>query len=599
MKSVYRALLICCLVAFSCGRETTRQLNVVLIGVDTLRPDHLGCYGYGRDTSPNIDRLARSGVLCENPVSQCPWTLPSFASVMTSLYPTQHGAGIHMNSMRTSFPTLAGMLNERGYATGAVVNVSVLSTEFGVDRGFEHYDASAPGVRRVADQVTEDALAWIDSVDDRPFFVFVHYFDPHLSYSPAAPYDTLYDPGYDGEIGNSFERETYLRMRPALFGEENEQTRADWNHIRALYDGEIAFTDEAIGDLLAGLEERGISSNTLVVLLSDHGEEFFEHRGYGHGHTLYREVIDVPLIFSLPARLPAGVRLSRQVRLVDIMPTVLDLLGFDGDTHFEGVSLAPMLTGKGNSDRVEAAIFPVGVAYSEELQRGGERKGVTAYPWKLVYDVSDGEERLYNLQQDPGETENLVRHDPDVLPMLEEMLFRGLLAMSDTWYIEMEGDGTTRIFDLEVTVEKGPGIGKIHLHTFLDCDRRIIDVGDAVHINPVASVLEVKGLEVAGLLTLAFKVEAPMGMPISFDLKIDGMPAAGKTFIGKSLKTPDGMPFSTKASRAAAESGSGPTPRPEGPYFLIWREEARYRGATRAELGEETKRELRALGYIQ
>ena len=598
MKTAHLPAVICCLLAISCAKEA-RPPNIVLIGVDTLRRDHLGCYGYELNTSPNIDRLARSGVLCENPVSQCPWTLPSFASVMTSLYPTQHGAGIHMNRMRTSFPTLAGLLLERGYATGAVVNVSVLSPEFGVDRGFQHYDASAPGVRRVADEVTRDALEWIDSVDDRPFFISVHYFDPHLSYAPPAPYDTIFDPDYVGGIGRAFERDTFLRMKPALFGQQTDETRADWDHIRALYDGEIAFTDEAVGALLKGLEKRGLRDNTLIVLLSDHGEEFFEHEGFGHGHTLYREVIDVPLIFSFADRLPAGVRVGRQVRLVDVLPTVLDLIGLDVGSHFEGVNLADLLVGKGTAGSPEGTLFPAEVAYSEELQRGGERKGVTAYPWKLIYDVSTGEEWLFNLQEDPAETENLIGLDGGTVPLLEGMLFKGLLAMSNTWYIEMAGDGTPHAFDLQVVAEKGSGIGRVHFHCFLDGDGRIVDPGGVVETTPSGSVLDIKGLEVAGSLTLAFKVESPVGLPLSFDLRIDGVPAADATFIGESLKTPVAMPFSRKASRAARKSGGRPLRKLRGPCFQVWYSEAHHRGEERAQLRDETRRELRALGYIQ
>ena len=407
------AVLACLIV--SCGAQEKR-LNLMIIGVDTLRPDHLGCYGYGRDTSPNIDNLAGRSVLFENVVSQAPWTLPSFATMLTSLYPTQHGAGdIHSQAagsygtqMNTSFPPLAMMLLKQGYSTGAVINAPALAPELGVDRGFESYSATPRWDQRTADKTTEDALSWIDENRDGPFFVFVHYFDPHLDYEPPAPYDTLYDPGYTGRLGRSFTREDYGRIESILTEENDPHARAEWDHIRALYDGEIRFTDEAVGALLDGLEERGLADNTLIVLMSDHGEEFFDHGGFEHGHTLYNELIRVPLIFSLPGRLPEAMRIGTQVRILDIMPTVLEILGIRPWTHLEGSSLVPLMTGEGEYASGGASLLPASFAYSECMLRGTEKKGLTAYPWKYVYDTITGEKMIFNLADDPGEKHNLA-----------------------------------------------------------------------------------------------------------------------------------------------------------------------------------------------
>jgi arylsulfatase A-like enzyme len=598
VTSRLRIVLLTCVLALACSREAGR-LNIILIGVDTLRQDHLGCYGYERATSPNIDELAGRGVLCANAVSQCPWTLPSFASILTSLYPTQHGAGIDMNSMRTSFPTLAGMLAEEGYATGAVINVAVLSPAFGVDRGFAHYDAAAPGVRRIADEVTERALAWIESEKDGPFFLFVHYFDPHLSYSPPAPFDTLFDPGYEGEVGRAFEQETFLRLKDRLYTASDRQTRADWAHIEALYDGEIAFTDKAVGDLLAGIRSKGLEDRTLVVLVSDHGEEFMEHGGYGHGHTLFDEVIRVPLIFSLPGRLPEGVRVARQVRPVDIMPTILDLADVDGEYRPEGVSLVPLLRGEGPPLPSDGAMFPPHLAYSEGLHRGGERKGVTAYPWRYVYHLPTGDEVLFNLAEDPGETHNRVAEDLESLSLLKSVLFTNFLAMSETWYVKFGADGAAHEVDLRITAERGGGIGKIYFHRFLDGDGQVVEMDEAIHIERSGPRLTLNRLRLDTSLTLAFKVETPPGVRVSFDLGMDGEPAIARTFIGESLGTPDKMPFTPTRRRAAATGAAGPAAEPEPPYFLVWFQENRYGVRSEVTLNEDTKRELRALGYIQ
>jgi arylsulfatase A-like enzyme len=584
-------------VVLSCGTHE-RPLNVLIIGVDTLRPDHLGCYGYGRDTSPAIDRLAAEGVLFENAISQSPWTLPSFSTVFTSLYPSQHGAMSAVSRMRESLPTLAAILAEHGYATGAVVNATVLRPEYGLNRGFDYYDPTPPRGRR-ADGATAAVLEWTEKHKDRPFMMFAHYFDPHEPYAPLPPYDTLFDTGYDGRIGNAFVLHDYF---PNVVGMNFDDLRSleekDWDHIRALYDGEIAFTDKAIDQLLDGLSDLGILDNTLVVFLSDHGEEFFEHEGFGHGHTLFGEVIRVPLIFSLPGRLPRSVKVSRQVRLVDVMPTVLDILDIEFDARLEGVSLVPVLTGSGNALPSPGALFPANLAYSEGLLQGPERKGITAQPWKLIYDLHTKGEMFFNLEQDPAEQDNLIAQKPDALVLLEDIMFNSVFEMTDTWYIEMAGAGEHHSFDVKIASERGPGIGTICLFKFLDPSGRIVDQGP-VRMSPEGHTLAIDGLDVERSLTLAFKVEAPRAVPVSFDLRIDGDPALERTYFGDDLRTPAGMPFALKPPRNTVESRTGPSRKPQPPYFLIWHCESEYKGQARAELDEKVKGELRALGYIQ
>lgn len=598
LKRLIGLLVLVLLFLVSCGGERG-PVNVLLIGVDTLRPDHLGCYGYHRDTSPNIDRLAETGVLFEHVVSQCPWTLPSFATIMTSLYPAQHGAGIDMARMGEDFPTLAGILAERGYKTGAVVNVSVLAPDFGVDRGFEHYDSTEPGEKRIAGEVTREALAWIRENRDKPFFMFVHYFDPHFSYSPPAPYDTLFNPDYRGRVGRRFDDEVYDRIRESLFDETDSRMKADWRHIEALYDGEIAYTDRAVGELLTGLSEMGLEEKTLVVFVSDHGEEFFEHKGYGHGHTLYGEVINVPMVISMPDVLPGGRRIKPQVRLVDVVPTVLDILGIQIQAEFEGASLMPLACGYGEVAARPAALFPPEVAFSEGLRRGGERKGVTAHPWKLIYHMPTGSEALFNLAEDPGETEDVIERYRDVKMLLTETLFKNLLAMSDTWYVEMAAGGSRRKFDIGLTAVRGGGEGRLYFQHFWDRDGHMIATDAAVSENDPGSALEVHGLTTGGTVRLAFRVELPPGIPLTFDLRIDGQPAPEHTYFGPGLKSPAHMPFSRRTSRAAAPTADGPRRRPDAPYFVIWHTEGQGASTVPVDLRDDLKADLKALGYIQ
>jgi arylsulfatase A-like enzyme len=586
--------------AAACGSES-RPKNVVIIAVDTLRPDHLGCYGYGRRTSPNIDRLADRGVVFENTVSQCPWTLPSFGTVFTSLYPTQHGAGTLRNKMRTSFPTLAGLLSEAGYATGGIVSAPVLSSATGIARGFQHYDLGDESMFRTADQVTVLALKWIDGHGEKPFLLFLHYWDPHDPYAPPRPYDTLFDPGYRGELGNDVSLRSLAVGGPARVGFRLSDghggiDRRDREHVIALYDGEIAFADSMIGELLGGLEERGLREETNIILLSDHGEEFFEHGGVGHGHTLHNEVISVALIMAGPGVRAQNRRVAEQVRLADVTPTVLDLVGLESDPGFEGISLVPLIENGVAPAGGDGMLFPSRVAYSEGIREGPERKAVSAYPWKLVYEISSGAEELYNLVEDRTESENLMNRHRDEATPLEDYIARALFEMSDQWFLEVWGGGAPHHFDLTVSTESGNRGGWI-------CPFKTGGEGLTATAELPAgsspSVFEIKDLAAADPVTMGLRIHAPGGLRPEMDFRIDGETAESRTFIGEALDNPGTMPFALPQRAAKVASVSGPAGRPAPPYILVWRIAGRYAGETPADLSEEAKKQLRALGYIQ
>lgn len=577
---------------------------MLIIGVDTLRPDHLGCYGYDRQTSPNIDRLARDGAVFRNTVSQAPWTLPSFGTVFTSLYPSQHGAGTLKKKVRTSFPTLATILSEAGYRTGAVISASVLHRETGISRGFEYYAVPEGRAKRRGDEVTDVALQWIDGGDGSPFFLFAHYWDPHEPYEPSAPYDTMFDPSYQGKIGNSFNpRALMLSAESQIRGMGASQSHGlgedDLNHIVSLYDGEIAFADEQIGRLLKGFEERGIKDNTLVILLSDHGEEFSEHGGFGHGHTMFSELINVALILTMPGSVPSGRIIDEQVRLLDVTPTVLDLLGLDSGFAFEGASLVPLAVGEGKVMAGPRALFPPPVAYSEAIQSGPERKAVTAHPWKVIYELSSGDQMLFNLKEDPAESRNCMGEHPDVIAPLNGLLSRALLELSEDWYVEVDPGEGRHTFDIAISAEGPAADGWIY--PFETPEGRRVDSGSDAGIlrQAAGSEYEIRNFRPEGRATLGFKIHIPRDIAAGFDIRIDGNPAIAETFIGESLKNPDQVPFTVNARRARAESSSGPAARPEPPYVLIWHVEGRYGSDVPSNLSEGVKKELRALGYIQ
>jgi hypothetical protein len=489
------------------------------------------------------------------------------------------------------------MLLKKGYSTGAMINGPALAPEYGVDRGFESYNGRPNWDSRPADRVTAGALEWIDEHEGAPFFIFVHYFDPHVPYAPPPPYDRLFDPGYNGRVGRSFDRDTYSYARQALSMEGDPRAEADWNHIRALYDGEIKFTDDAVGRLLEGLEDRGLRENTLIVFLSDHGEEFFDHGGFEHGHTLFDELIKVPLIFSLPGIIPANARVDDQVRLLDVLPTILDLIGIKPETHLEGASLRPLMAGDGDTDGSEKGLLSRRFAYSESILYGTEKKSIAAYPWKLIYDTVTGEQMLYNLAYDPCEHSNVIEYRPETRNVLEEVLFKTLCGISETWYIELAAG--THTIDVALTLPARPVSSEFTICKFFDSDGHLLD-SERFKLDHVKArtghTLRLDGLRLNGELTLAVKI-VPKSAPLEFDLRLDGESAMGRTFLGRDLKGPDRMPFTQNDTCWEISKGE-PRKRPKPPYVLIWHSGTESDFDTPVNLADGTKRKLKALGYI-
>jgi arylsulfatase A-like enzyme len=414
-----------------------RHWNVLLISVDTLRADHVGCYGYRRPTTPALDALAGEGIRFEEAFSPASWTLPAHMSLMTSRHPHLHGVDQQQNRLGATTATLAERLREHGYRTGGFV------TWFYVAGRYREYLPDAPDPARSvrAERVVDDVAAWLAEPSDRPFFGFVHLFDPHMDYDPPPPYDGMFDAGYAGAVDGRHET-----LRPHIRGVRGRPTdlaRADIEHVVALYDGEIRFADDQIARLLSRLGELGLDETTIVVVTSDHGEEFAEHGSMeGHQWTLYDEVLRVPLIVRHPA--VPGPRVVRgPVDLLDVAPTLLEWLGLPRPEGFHGRSLAGALE-SGSSD-------PDHLLFSE-IRRFNYRWAVRGAGHKLI--LTGGPERnalgqpvrrgyeLYDLEADPGETTNLVESRPDVVRRLGSELIR---------FIESVGDAATDQPDDEVT----------------------------------------------------------------------------------------------------------------------------------------------------
>jgi arylsulfatase A-like enzyme len=361
MRRLFPALLPALLLLGACGRDggTRPRPNVLLVSIDTLRADHLTCYGYPRPTSPNIDRLAREGTLFARAYASSSWTIPSHMTMFTSLPPSLHGVDDVGRPSRPRARDLAERLREAGYQTVAFVSGPTMHAAFGFDQGFERYenttafanddftqgDATRPTAatrQRSHQDVTSPAIAaaverWIDADARPPFFLFVHLWDPHYDYIPPPPYDTRFDPGWKGDFDFS-NVEYNMAIGPDM------PARA-LRHLVALYDGEIASTDAAVGRIVAALEQRGWLDGTLIALTADHGEEFFDHGNKGHMTTLYEEVLHVPLLFRLPNVVRAGRRSEAIVGSVHLMPTILGVAGVTPGPEAVGRDLSRHLAG--------------------------------------------------------------------------------------------------------------------------------------------------------------------------------------------------------------------------------------------------------------
>ncbi len=377
--------------------------RVILVSVDTLRADRLGAYGYPRPTSPILDRFASEGTRFATCIAASPWTLPSHISMLTGLYPTHHGALHVRQPLRTGVRLVSEELAGHGFRTAAIVASDLVLPNEGSRRGFEHYQefpwrdlaaTSGPSILNTGAEVTAAATTWLEHLTaDDSFFLFLHYYDVHSDYSPEPRFRTLLGADADLEPGSS----TFLiahRDDGALTAKERLQTQR-------LYDAEIRQLDAHLGTLFGALRELGLESRTLVVVTSDHGEEFREHGRLLHGRALYEESMHVPLIMRGPG-VPRGHVVTQLTSHVDITPTILAATGTGLADQLDGSSLLRSLTAFDD----ERPDFVVGGA----THRGDVRMVRTAR-FKLI-DRRVGNDELYDLELDPGERTNIIAHQP-------------------------------------------------------------------------------------------------------------------------------------------------------------------------------------------
>jgi len=386
---------------------------VILVSIDSLRADHVGCYGYERDTTPHLDRFAREGVRFDQHVSSSSWTLPAHASLFTSVADSVHGCvEATGTALNPAYVTLAERFQEAGYATGGFYGGPYLDEAFGLGQGFDVYEypvtdlearfpsdrveawannpnSHAASHRGVTNELVYGAAQqWMATKKDTPFFAFVHLWDVHYDFTPPGEWATRFDPGYTGPIDGAHFSKDHARYHAGM-------DPADLRHLVALYDGEIGWTDTFLGKLRRDLEAWGVADDTVVAITSDHGTEFFEHGTKGHRQTLFDEVVRVPLVLWAPGLLDGARVIDGQTRMVDVGPTLLELADLASPADVMGQSLAPAARG--------GALEIDPVAVCELYTIGFQLRAVRTVDGKYLTDESRDVPQWFDLGADPGE----------------------------------------------------------------------------------------------------------------------------------------------------------------------------------------------------
>ena len=408
-----------------------KGINVLLVTVDTFRPDHLGAYGYGRDTSPVLDSLAADGALFEQTMSSSSWTTPGLLSVLTGQYAPSHGVDVRGKTLRPGTPTIATELGRAGYVTPDILYLSSIPNlqNLGLTKTYADRDKYLPN----GDEVLFKAL---EAYQDSLFFIYYHYRNLHLPIDPEPPYDEMFvSPGYDRD-GFVKERVRVVRENVVIPLGSISFSPQDTGWVRGLYDGQIRQMDETFfSPLLKQLKDLGIYERTLIIVTADHGEELLEHGFIGHPSTslrgsAYEELIHIPLLMSCPALIPRGVRVGQQTQNIDILPTVMDLLDLPIPSSVQGQSLVPVMNGEPVEERPAFTETAQGGYQSTEAMMKVRVRAHRAPPWKLIHSLGSGLDRteLYNLERDPGETEDVSADYPEVTDRMREQLHAWLLT---------------------------------------------------------------------------------------------------------------------------------------------------------------------------
>ncbi|MCD6099139.1 MAG: sulfatase [Candidatus Marinimicrobia bacterium] len=439
-----------------------KRPNIILISIDTLRADHLSCYGYHRETTPNIDRIAEGGVLFKNAYSTAVWTPPAHASMLTGLYPSQHGV-VDQNKLDKNIPTIAEVLQRNGYRTAGFVNNSQVGALVGLDRGHDDFfevwrgisakDVLGRVVRKVtklrgvsdngAEKTNQLVLKWLQKnrSDFQPFYLFIHYIDVHNPLKAPYPFRFRY---LTKSVRKNVDMKKIWKVahNPLIcFTDQIELTTEEIEALICLYDEEIAYLDHKIGELLDHLREWKLLDNTLLIITADHGEHFGEHNLYSHVASLYEPVIHIPFIVRYPDIIESGIKIEKIVQLVDIFPTILSVahINYTVDNGMIGRDLLSVRNSEKYHEyiiaewegripyfvkkRMQKSKQPINIAIFEHKQMMIRKNN---YKYILT---SEGKEELYNLSSDASEVNNIINKERKFADFLKIIL--------DKWYTSL------------------------------------------------------------------------------------------------------------------------------------------------------------------
>ncbi len=578
------------------GDRRQGRPNVLFILVDTLRRDRLTPYGYRRETTPEIARrLAAAGTVVEDAYSQAPWTLPSVVSFMTGRFPGELlGEDLATYGVPAGVATLAERMAKLGYATGGYFANPALHVGAGFERGFQSYyapPADVEWIRKHADSLNARALPWLRGHERRPFFLYLHYIDPHDPYENPEVVGgrSPFLPDYTGPVTGEWVHGIYTGHR------ELPDPARDLPQINALYDTEVHFVDHYVGEILAALPP-AVLAQTIVVLTADHGEEIHDHGGWKHGQTLYGEQIHVPLLVRWDGHVPAGKRLAGTVRLLDLAPTLIAAAGGAADQGWQGIDLLPSLVG--------GSALPNRPAFAHGLAGGPLRAAAVRGAEKLIlfnreepFHPADALQsylwtkdlgrlqriELYDLASDPAERHNLAAAHPERVAALAPVIHRQLDRELGGLKLMTDGLAAGARVSGSILFAHAPQRAIPYFLASPSAGDRVEMTADRLRFDLVAETLA-KG----------FRVEGDFGRVLAVEATVDGRPLpAARWRIGP--RRPYAGGALAPADLLAAE-WPGLVPPAGAGGLDLWVHDTT--GAARKLAHDpETERRLRALGY--